>query len=113
MSRHGETYKKLIEKIAAHGTEVVEELELEWHEGKALRGERVLIVLEMLYYKAVQDRNYSAAREYLDRILGRPKESLNLTNGSDLISKISDEELAAKITAIIESTQKGGARAAD
>lgn len=112
MSRHGETYKKLIEKIAGHGTQVVSELELPWHPGE-IRQERVLIVLEMLYNKAVNDKNYSAAREYLDRILGRAKESLTLTNGSDLISKISDEELAEKITAIIKSTQKGGAGAAD
>jgi len=112
MSRHGETYKKLIEKIAGHGTEVVEELDLPWHEG-AIRQERVLIVLEMLYNKAVNDKNYSASREYLDRILGRSKESLTLTNGSDLISKLSNEELTAKVTAILNSHKEGGAGASD
>ena len=113
MSRQRETYKKLLDKIAEHGSTEVEELDLSWAGERAIVGERVLIVLEMLYYKAVIDRNYSAAKEYLDRMLGKSKESLTLTNGSDLISKISDEELAEKITAIIKSTQKGGAGAAD
>ncbi len=109
VSRQRETYKKLLDKIAEHGSKEVEELDLSWCEGRVLSGSRILIVLEMLYHKAVQDKNYSAAREYLDRMLGKSKESLTLTNGSDLISKISDEELAAKVAAIIKSTKEGGA----
>ncbi len=108
MSRQTENYKKLFDKIAGHGSQEVEEIDLGWTEERTITGERIIIVLEMLYYKAVKDRNYSAAKEYLDRMLGRAKESLTLTNGSDLISKLSDEELAAKVTAILESRQKGG-----
>ena len=106
MSRQTENYKQLFEKIADHGAQEVEEIDLGWTLERTITGSRVLIVLEMLYYKAVKDRNYSAAKEYLDRMLGKAKESLTLTNGSDLISKISDEELATKVTAILESRQK-------
>lgn len=113
MSRQREIYKKLVEKIAEHGSTEVEEVDLSWAEGRVITSSRVLIVLEMLYTKAVKDKNYSAAREYLDRMLGKSKESLTLTNGSDLISKISDEELTTKIAAIIKSTPKGGAGAVD
>ena len=108
VSRQRETYKKLLDKIAEHGSTEVEELDLSWAKGRSIVASRILIVLEMLYYKAVEDKNYSAAREYLDRMLGKSKESLTLTNGSDLISKISDEELARKVAAIIKYTKEGG-----
>ena len=42
-------------------------------------------------------------------MLGKAKESLTLTNGSDLISKLSDEELTDKITRIIAATGEGAA----
>jgi hypothetical protein len=113
MSRQTENYKELFDKIAQHGSEVVEEVEVGWTKGRIITGERVLIVLEMLYQRAVHDKNYSAAKEYLDRMLGKAKESLTLTNGSDLISKLSDEELTDKITQIVKATREGAAGKSD
>lgn len=108
-------YKDLLKKIGEHGAKEVEEI-LELETGQAqrtMKAERVLIILEMLYNKAVRGNNIAAAQLYLDRILGKPKESLNLTNSGDLIGKISDGELIDKITAIIKATRKGESGAAD
>ena len=108
-----ETYKDIMQAIAEHGSEVVEVVSPSYLDGKTIKKERVLIVLEMLFQKASQSGNLGAAQQYLDRMLGRPKESLNLTNGSDLISKLSDEELTDKITSIIETAREGAAGKAD
>jgi hypothetical protein len=113
MAGQRETYKILVDKIAAHGTEQVDLEFASWTKERIIGRERVLIVLEMLYQKATAENNLGAAKEYLDRMLGRSKESLTLTNGSDLISKLSDEELTDKITRIIKATREGAAGKAD
>jgi hypothetical protein len=108
-------YKDVLQAIADHGSEVVEVLEPQWskHEKKTIKKERILIVLEMFFQKAVYEGNISAGQQYLDRLLGKPKESLKLTNGSDAISKLSDEELTDKITRIIAATGEGAAGKSD
>lgn len=114
--RTGETnkYKELLQKIADHGTEVVEVLSPEWSvKGEAIRKERILIILEMLFHKASQEGKEGAAQQYLDRLLGKPKESLNLSGGENILSGYSDEELTDKITSIIKAARKGGAGEAD
>lgn len=112
MSRYRQAYDKLREKIAEHGTTEVEELDLPWAQGRAIKASRVMIVLEMLYYKA-KEGDKAAANQFLDRTLGKPKESLNLTDESGVFGKLSDNELTRKIATIIESTKKGGAGKAD
>ena len=101
-----DTYKQLLQKIADHGTTKVEETELGWNNNQVLKRERVLILLEMLYSKG-KDGCMHAAMYYLDRMLGRPKESLNLTNGADLIGKLTDEQLIDKISGLIKGARKG------
>jgi len=101
-----ETYKQLLQKIADHGCTEVEETDLGWSAGKVIKSERVLILLEMLYTKG-KDGSISAAMYYLDRMLGKPKESLNLTNGADLIGKLTDEQLIDKISGLIKGARKG------
>ena len=115
IKEESEEYKNVLQSIAEHGTEIVEVIEPQWNksERKTIEQERILIVLEMLFQKAAYDGNISAAREYLDRLLGKPKESLKLTNGSDLISKLSDEELTDKITRIFEAAREGAVGKAD
>ena len=108
-SRAAETYKQLKAKIAEHGTEVVTEEDLSWYGGRSLTQSRTLIVLEMLYQKAVHEGDKGAAQQFLDRTLGKPKESLNLTDESGVFGKLSDDELAERITTIIKSAQKAGA----
>ena len=107
-----EDYKDILQRIADHGVEVVEIIEPSWSTDKhPIRKERLLIVLEMLFQKAAETGNLGAAQQYLDRLLGKPKESLKLTNGSDAISKLSNEELTDKITRIVEATREGAAGA--
>jgi len=102
------TYKKLLEKIAEHGSTEVEELDLGWNNNEAMKAERVIILLEMLFKKGTEG-SISAAQYYLDRILGKPKESLNLTNGTDLIGKLTDDQLLEKVRSLLKATGEGGA----
>jgi len=99
------TYKALMQKIAEHGWTEVEEIDLPFTHGRTIKRERTLIVLEMIYRKALEG-NLQAAEYYLDRMLGRPKESLNLTNGADLIGEKSDQELISEIAGIIKSVRQ-------
>ncbi len=107
-------YKDVLQRIADHGVEVVEIVDPLWSKDKnPIMKERLLIVLEMLFQKAADTGNLGAAQQYLDRLLGKPKESLKLTNGSDLISKISDEELESRVLKIFEAARERGAEGAD
>ena len=103
-----ETYKAILKKIAEHGSTVIEEPEVEIH-GHAMRAERILIALEVVYQKGVKDKNLGALMYYLDRLLGKPKESLNLTNGADLIGKLTDQQLIERIDGLIETVRERGA----
>lgn len=103
-------YKDVLQRIADHGVEVVEILNPSWSTDKhPIRKERLLIILEMLFQKAAETGNLGAAQQYLDRLLGKPKESLKLTNGSDAVSKLSDEELTDLVTRIVTATGEGAA----
>lgn len=115
MSTKTETgrYKDLLKKISSFGTEVIEEVDLPWLPDQVVKRERILILLDMLYHKATREQSIQAAREVLDRLLGKPKESLNLTNGSDLIGKLSDDELIEKIAGIFKAHTEGGAGESD
>jgi len=95
-------YRALMQKIADHG---VQEIEVAIS-GRTVTASRVLIMLELLFNKAIDERSLGAAQQYLDRILGKPKESLTLDNGSD-IGKISDSEL---IERLITTIKKAGER---
>jgi len=107
-----ENYKQLLKKIAEHGSTVVEVIDLEWDEGRSVKSERVLILLEMLFKKGTKG-SITAAVYYMDRLLGKPKESLNLTNGADLIGKLTDDQLLEKISNLLEKSRKGGAGKSD
>jgi len=109
-----ENYTAIRKQIAAHGTQEVEELiTLPDGQQKSVTGTRTLLVLEMLYRKAVQEKNMNAAQQYLDRILGRPKESLSISDDSEGIGKLTDDQLIEKIATVIKATGKAGARKSD
>lgn len=103
--------KALAAKIAEHGTQEDEVLDAEWlpaSRHRTLTKERVIIVLEMLYQKAVADKgSVTAGIAYLDRILGKPKENLTLDGEANIFAKISDEELVERINNIVKRTTKG------
>lgn len=105
-----EAYKQILKKIAAHGSE-----EIEWtnKEGRLIKSERLLIALEVIFEKGVKDKDLRALQYYMDRLLGRPKESLNLTHGTDLIGKLTDDQLTEKISAILEAARERGAGESD
>jgi hypothetical protein len=107
------TYKKLQKKMAEHGSQEVEEMILTPTGQKVVKASRVLIVLDSLYNKFIMDGSLKAGEMYLDRMLGKPKESLNVTNGSDILGKLSDDELIEKISGILKAHRKGGARKSD
>lgn len=107
-----DTYKALLKKIAEHGSTKVEELTVEV-DGRAMKSERILIALEVIYQKGVRDKNLGALMYYCDRLLGKPKESLNLTNGSDIIGKLSDDQLLERLTTLIETARERGAAKSD
>lgn len=112
VSRYKETYNQLKEKIAEFGTKEVEELDLPWALGRSIKATRVMIIMEMLYTKGLEGDKV-AANQFLDRTLGRPKESLNLTDESGIFGKLTDDELTKKIRSVIKAAPKGGAGAAD
>lgn len=112
MARKGESakLKSVIKKIADHGAEVVELIEVDWAEGRNIKNERVLIILEMLYQKAINgDGSMGAAVHYMDRILGKPKESLLLDNGDDTLQRLSDDQLVSRIAGIIKTVRAADA----
>jgi len=107
------TFKKLLKKIAEHGAQEDEVIAQTPTGEVVIKNSRILIVLELMYNKFVQSGTLKAGEIYLDRMLGKPKESLNLTNGSDLIGKLSDDELTERISKIIKAQREGGAGATD
>lgn len=112
MARTGESakLKNVIRKIADHGAEVVEILEVPWAKGETIKRERVLIILEMLFQKATkEDGSMGAAVHYMDRILGKPKESLLLDNGDDTLQRLSDDQLVSRIAGIIKTVRAADA----
>ena len=109
MASAKKTYEKLIETIHSHGTEIVEEIDLGWTVEQVIKKERVVIVLEMLYTKAVKEKSIGAAQQYLDRQLGKPKESLNVTDDGGTLGKLTDDELIKRIATILKATGKAGA----
>ena len=104
-----EVYKDILQSIADHGAEVVEVVNPSYASTSIFHKERILIVLEMLYQQAAEGGSLGAAQQYLDRLLGRAKESLTLTNGSELISKVSDEELESRVLKIFEAARERAA----
>lgn len=109
-----DTYKALLKKISEHGATVVEAPEhIRTANGRVMKAERLLIALEAVYLKGVNDGNMGALQYYLDRMLGKPKESLNLTNESDIIGKLTDEQLIERISAIVKTAAEGGAGNSD
>ena len=105
--------KTLRETIAEHGREVVTENDLSWDtsEDRCIKAERVLIVLEMVYQKAVTEKSLGAAGQYLDRILGRPKENLSLDNAGSPFNSLSDSDLLSRVVDIINGARERGAEA--
>jgi len=94
-------YKQLQQKIAEHGTQEVEIIVGD----RTVKSSRVLVVLEILFDKATDEQSLGAAQQYLDRILGKPKESLTLNDG-DNIGKISDSELINRLIATLEKARE-------
>ncbi len=107
------TYKKLQKKLAEHGSTEVEEIIITPTGEKVIKASRVLIVLEKMYNQYILDGTLRAGEIYLDRMLGKPKESLNLTNGSDLIGKLSDDQLLERISKIFKASTEGGTGKSD
>jgi len=102
-------YKEVLKQIGEHGVTQDEILEAGWAQGRRIKAERVMIVLEMIYQKAVQENGSLAAAEvYLDRILGKPKESLNL-EADGVLNNYSDDELISRIVAVVKRTGQAGA----
>jgi len=90
--------EQLKEKILKHGSQVVEKT---IYTGHKIKKERTLILLEMLFHKGSAG-NVPAAKEYLDRVLGRPKESLNLQNDGGSFNSMSDAELVSRISQLVK-----------
>lgn len=119
--------KDIRKKIAEHGLEEIEVL-LEDQQGqqRSVKSSRLLILMEVLFHKAIQDKNLGAIEHYMDRILGKPKESLSLTDESEGFGKLSDKQLLQRLgeimagclteeqrKAILEAKHQGGDRGAD
>jgi len=102
--------KDIRRKIAEHGLQEVEVLmDLPDGQTRSVTASRILIVLEILFDKAEKGRNLGAAREYLDRMLGKPKESLSITDESEGIGKLTDDQLIEKILTISKTIRETGA----
>lgn len=103
--------KSLAKKMADHGTGTDEVFDVDWlpaSRNRTLTKERTLIVLEMIYQKAIQGKgSLGAGIAYLDRILGRPKEKVTLDGEASVAAKLSDDELIERINKIIKQAQKG------
>lgn len=103
-------WKDLLKKIGEHGSQEVEYIREDKNaSARTMTASRVLNVLEMLYNKAIDDSSLGAAQQYLDRILGKPKESLSIANDNDLIGNLSDQELIERVANILKTAGKGGA----
>lgn len=109
----GEDLKDLRKQIAKHGTQEIEVIMELNGETQTVKKTRVLLVLELLFDIAIHDRSLGAAQQYLDRMLGKPKESLSISDDGEGIGKLSDDQLIEKITTIIEATRKGTAGESD
>jgi len=102
--------KDIRRKIAEHGLQEVEFLmDLPDGNARAIRASRILIALEILFDKLSTDRSLGAAREYLDRMLGKPKESLSITDETEGIGKLTDDQLIEKILTISKTIRETGA----
>jgi len=109
-----ENYTAIRKQIAKHGTDEVELIvDLPDGQQKSVVGTRTLLVLEMLYRKATEEKNMHAAQQYLDRILGKPKESLSINDEGEGIGKLSDDQLIEKIVTVVKATRKTGAGKSD
>lgn len=75
--RPGSGRKKLLDRVGVQTMREIAEghgladVEVERIEGKAYRGKRVKLVLDMLFRKAMQQDTHAAA-EYLNRVMGKP-----------------------------------------
>ena len=102
--------RNIRKKIAEHGLQEVEIMkDLPNGQQQSVTASRILIVLEILFDKAKKDGNLGAAREYLDRMLGKPKESLSITDETEGIGKLSDDQLIEKIIALSKTVRETGA----
>ena len=102
--------KDVRKKIAEHGLEEVEHIvDLPNGQTQTVTASRILIALEILYRKMVQSDNLGAAQQYLDRMLGKPKESLSITDDSEGIGKLTDDQLIKKILSISKAVRETGA----
>ena len=105
-----EDVRAIRKKIAQHGLDEVEVLiDLPSGKQEAITASRILIALEVLFEKMVKDRNLAAAQQYLDRMLGKPKESLSITDEGEGIGKLSDKQLIEKIIAVSKAVREAGA----
>ena len=109
-----EDIRDIRKKIAQHGLQEVEAIiDLPNGQQRSVKAARILIALEILFDKLSNDRNLGAAREYLDRMLGKPKESLSVTNDSEGIGKLTDDQLIEKVLAISKAIREAGAGESD
>ena len=67
-----EDLERVKELVSQHSAEV-DETDLQ-------KRERVLVLMEILYEEGKSKKNIAAIREYLDRQMGKSKESLDLTS---------------------------------
>lgn len=107
-------YRDIRRKIAEHGMEEVETIiDLPGGQQKTIVASRILIALEMLFGKLSNEKNLAAAQQYLDRMLGKPKESLSISDDSEGIGKLTDDQLIEKIAAAVKQAAKAGAGESD
>lgn len=114
--KHKETakYKALMTQIAEHGAQVVEILEPDWNKGQTINRERVLILLEMMFQKAVDgDGSLSAAMAYLDRAIGKPKDNMTIDVGNDTVQQLTDDQLIDKISQILAKSRQADPGSSD
>lgn len=119
--------KDIRKKIAEHGLEEIEViLDDQLGQQRSVKSARLLILMELLFQKAVQEKNLGSIEHYMDRILGKPKESLSLTDESEGLGRLSDKQLLQRLgeimagclteeqrKAILEAKHQGGSGGAD
>lgn len=82
------TIKDLKAKILEHG---LEDVPVKGENGaKIVRKSRLLAVLDMLYKEAIKNKNISAAREYIDRNLGKAAQPIKGDDETPLTIKVLD-----------------------
>lgn len=73
-NKEKESVRSLMQRVEVHANEVVG-LKLK-DTNKIIKKQRILFILDVLYNEAVNKRNIPAIKEYLDRTMGKSKQSI-------------------------------------